>query len=192
MISNFSDGFKTVRIFPDDCQYSGWFQNCPDFSRWLPIFQIISKLSGFQDDFSGLFQKVADFLDDCQFSGLFQTVRIFPDDCQFSGLFQNCPDFSRWLPIFWMISKLSGFFQMTAKLPDYFKIVRVFPDADGNPQCRKFCLANQFLFRGEGVPKIQPKKLCKNRYFWSKKPFFTYFSPFWSILWPLWSIFNPI
>ena len=25
--------FKTVQIFPDDCQFSGWFQNCPDFSR---------------------------------------------------------------------------------------------------------------------------------------------------------------
>ena len=64
MISNFPDGFKTVRIFPDVCQFSGrfqncpdfsrwlpifqvFFQNCPDFSRWLPIFQIISKLSGF-------------------------------------------------------------------------------------------------------------------------------------------------
>ena len=23
-------GFKTVRIFPDDCQFSGWIQNCPD------------------------------------------------------------------------------------------------------------------------------------------------------------------
>ena len=33
MISNFTDGFKTVRIFPDDCQFSGLFQNCPDFSR---------------------------------------------------------------------------------------------------------------------------------------------------------------
>ena len=33
MISNFPDSFKTVRIFPDDCQFSGSFQNCPDFSR---------------------------------------------------------------------------------------------------------------------------------------------------------------
>ena len=32
--------FKTIRIFPDDFQFSGWFQNCPDF-----------------------------FPDDCQFSG---------------------------------------------------------------------------------------------------------------------------
>ena len=47
MISNFPDGFKTVRIFPDDCQFSGLFQNYPDFTRWLPIFRIFSKLSGF-------------------------------------------------------------------------------------------------------------------------------------------------
>ena len=52
MTANFPDDFKTVRIFPDECQFSGWFQNCPnfpddckfsglfqncpDFSRWLP------------------------------------------------------------------------------------------------------------------------------------------------------------
>ena len=23
--------------FPDDCRFSEWFQNCPDFSRWLPM-----------------------------------------------------------------------------------------------------------------------------------------------------------
>ena len=33
IISYFPDGFKTVRIFPDHCQFSGWFQNCPDDSR---------------------------------------------------------------------------------------------------------------------------------------------------------------
>ena len=33
MISHFPEDFKTVRIFPDDCQFSGRFQNCPDFSR---------------------------------------------------------------------------------------------------------------------------------------------------------------
>ena len=115
MISNFPNGFKTLQIFPDDCQFSKLFQNCPDFSRWLPIFRIISKLSGF-------FQMTANFPDDLK------TVRIFPDDCQFSGLFQNCPDFSRWLPIFQIISKLSGFFQITANFPDYFKTVLIFPD----------------------------------------------------------------
>ena len=31
MIANFPDYFKTVRIFPDDCQFSGLFQNNPDF-----------------------------------------------------------------------------------------------------------------------------------------------------------------
>ena len=33
--------FKTIQIFPDDCQFSGLFQNCPDFCRWQPIFRII-------------------------------------------------------------------------------------------------------------------------------------------------------
>ena len=115
MISNFPDVFKAVRIFPDDCQFSGLFQNCPDFSKWLPIFWMISKLFRFfLDDcqFSRWFQNCPDVPGDCQFSGWFQNCPDFPDDCQFSRIFQNCPDFSRWLPIFWMISKVSGFFQM--------------------------------------------------------------------------------
>ena len=41
-------------------------------------------------------------------------------------LFQNCPDFSRWLPIFRMFSKLSEFFQMIANFPDDFKTVQIF------------------------------------------------------------------
>ena len=85
--------FKTIQISPDECQFSRLFQNGPDFPSWLPIFRIISKLSGF-------FQMIANFTDD------FKTVRIFPDDCQFSGWFQNCPDFpddyqfSEWFPNF--------------------------------------------------------------------------------------------
>ena len=58
------------------------------------------------------------FLNECQLSGLFQKCLDCPDDCQFSGFFQNCPDFSRWLPIFWMISKVFGFFQMQMVTPD--------------------------------------------------------------------------
>ena len=93
---NCPNTFKTTQIFPDDCQFSGLFQNCPDFSRWQPIFRIISKLSGFfqmtanfPDDFKTvrMFQVTANFPDD------FKTVQIFPDDCQFSRWFQNCPDF---------------------------------------------------------------------------------------------------
>ena len=78
---------KDPRIYPYDCQFSRWFQNCPDFSRWLPIFRMLSKLSGF-------FRMTANFLDD------FKTVRIFTDDCQFSGWFQKSPVFSicRWSP----------------------------------------------------------------------------------------------
>ena len=84
---NCPNTFKTTQIFPDDCQFSGLFQNCPDFSRWQPIFRIISKLSGFfqmtanfPDDFKTvrMFQVTANFPDD------FKTVQIFPDDCQFS------------------------------------------------------------------------------------------------------------
>ena len=95
---DFPDGFKTVWIFPDDCQFSGWFLNCPDFSGWLPIFRMISKLSEFSrwlpifqmiSKLSGYFQMTANFPDD------FKTIRIFSDDCQFFGCFQNCPDFSR-------------------------------------------------------------------------------------------------
>ena len=40
MTANFPDYIKAFRIFPDYCQFSGLFQNCPDFSRWLPIFRI--------------------------------------------------------------------------------------------------------------------------------------------------------
>ena len=114
MISNFHDSFKTLRIFPDDCQFSGWFQNCPDFSRWLPIFRIISKLSGFFQmtaNFPNYFKTVRIFTDDCQFSGWVQNCSDFPDDCQFAGLFQNCPEFPRWLPIYF---------------PNNFKTVRIF------------------------------------------------------------------
>ena len=74
MTANFYwDYFETVRIFPDGCQFSGWFQSCPDF----------------------------------------------PDDYQFSGWFGNCPKFSRWLPIFWMISKVSRFFQMQPSISNH-------------------------------------------------------------------------
>ena len=81
----------------------------------------------------------------------FKTVWIFPDDCQFSGWFLNCPDFSGWLPIFRMISKLSRFFQMTANFLDDFKSVWIFPDANGNPQANaanfvwqtNFCLGGR-------------------------------------------------
>jgi len=113
MIANFPDDFKTVWIFPDDSQSSGLFQNCPDFSRWLPIFRMISKLSRFFQmtaNFPDDFKTVRIFPDDYQFSGLFQNCPDFPGDCQFSRWFQNCTDFSRWLPIFQMISKLYGFF----------------------------------------------------------------------------------
>ena len=30
---NYPNTFKTIQIFPDDIQFSGWFQNCPDFPR---------------------------------------------------------------------------------------------------------------------------------------------------------------
>ena len=103
-------------------------------------------IANFPDYFKTIriFQMIANFPDD------FKTVRIFPDDCQFSGWFRNCMDRSRWLPIFRIFSKLSGFFQMTA---------------DGNPQCRSLCLANQFLFKGEALPKIPLWKLRKKQLF---------------------------
>ena len=85
---------------------SQYFQNDPDFSRWYPIFQIISKLSGF-------FQMIVNFPDG------FKNVRIFPDHSQFSGRFQNCPDFSGSLPIFRTVSKLSWFFQMIVNFAFY-------------------------------------------------------------------------
>ena len=61
-----------------------------------------------------------------QFALCVKDPRIYPYDCQFSRWFQNCPDFSRWLPIFRMVSKLSGIFQMIANFPDGFKTVQIF------------------------------------------------------------------
>ena len=116
-------------------------------------------------NFPDYFKSLQIFPDNFQFSGWFQNCPNFPDDCQFSGLFQNYPDSSTWLPIF----------QMIDYFPDYFKTVRIF-------QCTHF--------RGEGVPQILLKKLCKNRYIWSQNSFFSYFSHFWFILWPSSSIFN--
>ena len=110
---NYHNTFKTIWIFPDDYQFYGWFQNCADFSRWLPIFCMILKLSGF-------IAIIPDY---------FKYVRIFPDDCQVSGWFQNCPDFSRWLSIFQIFFKtvrifpddfqFSGWFQNCPNFPDY-------------------------------------------------------------------------
>ena len=226
--------FKTIQIFPDDCQFSGLFQNCPDFSRWMPIFQIISKWSGFSQliaNFPDYFKTVWIFPDECQFYGWFQNCRIFPDDFQFSGWFQNCPDFSRWmptfriiskvswlsrwLPIFRIISKLSGFFQLIANFPDSFKTVRIFPDDcqfSGwfqncpdfsrwlpifwmiskvfgffqmqmvTPDAANFVWQTNFCYGGREYPKFRQKNCAKNRYFWSRNPFFIYFSPFWFIL----------
>ena len=91
MTANFLNYFKTVRIFPDNCQF-------PD------DFKTVQNL-----------QMTANFPD------YFKTVRIFRYDYQISSWFQNCPDFSRWLPIFRIISKLSGFLQMIAHFPDDFK-----------------------------------------------------------------------
>ena len=45
-----------------------------------------------------------------------------------SQCFQNDPEFSKWFPIFWTVSKLFGFIQIAANFPDGFKIVRTFPD----------------------------------------------------------------
>ena len=70
-----------------------------------------------------------------------------------------------------MISKLSRFFQMIANFLDDFKTVRIFPDADGN---------SQFLFRGEGVPKIPLKKLRKKQVFLVPKPLFRCASISWT------------
>ena len=78
------------------CQLSQYIQNDPNFSRWLPIFRIISKLSGFFQMAANLpdyFKTVRIFPDDCQFSRWFQNCPDVPGDCQFSGWFQNCPDF---------------------------------------------------------------------------------------------------
>ena len=33
---NVANGFKTVRIFPDDCQNNGRFKNCPDWVSLVP------------------------------------------------------------------------------------------------------------------------------------------------------------
>ena len=167
MIANFPNYFKTVRIIQMTANFSRWFQNCPDFSRWLPIFRMISN----RLDFS--------------------------DDCQFSGLFQNCLDFSRWLPIFQMISKLSEFFQMTTNFPDDFKLsgffqmtanilddfksVRIFPDAEGNPNAANVVWHTNFCLEGRGYPKLRKKQVFLVK---KKKPIFIYFCPFWSILWP--------
>ena len=152
MTANFPDYFKTVRIFPSDCQFSGWFQKCPDFSNcaknryfWFrnPFFHMIA-------NFPDYFKTVRIFPDDCQFSGWFQNHPDFQDDCQFSVLtkkpfklsqyfqIQNDPDFSRWFPIFRIISKLSRFFQMIANFPDDFKTVRILLDADGTPNAANF------------------------------------------------------
>ena len=114
MIANFPDYFKTVRISPDECQFSRLFQNGPDFPSWLPIFRIISKLSGF-------FQMNANFTDDFKTVGFFQMTSNFPNDFKTVQTFQmtaNFPDYSKTFLIF----------QMTANFPDDFKTVRIFPD----------------------------------------------------------------
>ena len=169
-----------------------YFQNDPDFSRWLPIFQMISKLSGvfqmtanFPDDFKTvrIFQMIANFPDylktvrifpdDCQFSGWFQNHPDFQDDCQFSVLtkkpfklsqyfqIQNDPDFSRWFPIFWMVSKLSGFFPddcqfsgLFQNCPDFSRWLPIFgmisklSGFSRCSRCSKNCVKTGFL-----VPK---------------------------------------
>ena len=94
---------------------SQYFQNYPDFSRLLPIFRMVSKLSRFV-------QITAHFPD------YFKTVRIFPDYCQISGLFQNCTG------IFPENCQFSGFFQKFSDFPDdcqfygLFQNVQIFPD----------------------------------------------------------------
>ena len=156
MISNFPDYFKSVWIFPDDCQFSGWFQNfsdfpydcqfselqlfqtSPDFSRRFPIFRMVSKLSGFFSRWLPIFRMIS------KLSGFSRWLPIFQMISKLSG-------FSRWLPIFRMISKLSRFFQMTANFLDDFKSVWIFPDANGNPRANaanfvwqaNFCLGGR-------------------------------------------------
>ena len=45
IISHFSEGVKTVRIFPDHIPFSWQFQNSLDFSGSFPIFRIVSQPS---------------------------------------------------------------------------------------------------------------------------------------------------
>ena len=89
MIANFPDYFKTVRIFPDGSQSSGLFQNCPDFSRWLPIFQMISKLSGCSR-WLPIFRMIS------KLSRFFQMTANFPDDFKTVQIFQMTADFGCW------------------------------------------------------------------------------------------------
>ena len=82
---NCPNTFKTIRIFPDDFQFSGWFQNCPDF---IP------------DDcqFSRWFQNCLDF---------FQMTANFPDDFKTVRIFQMTANFlaekSSFLTAFWIL-----------------------------------------------------------------------------------------
>ena len=126
-----------IRIFPDDFQFSRWFQNqmtanFPDDFKTIPIFQMTAN-----------------------FPDYFKTGRIFPDECQFSGWFQNCLDLSRWPPIFWMISKVCGIFQMQMV----------------TPIAANFVLQTNFCLGGRGYPKFCKKNCAKNRYFGPKNPF---------------------
>ena len=100
------------------------------FSRWFPIFRMVSKLSGFFPDdcqFSGWFQNCPDFPDYCKFSGLFQNCPDFPVYCKFAGWFQNCLNISRWLKnlsdSFKTVWKLTDDLKFsTGKFPDNFKL----------------------------------------------------------------------
>ena len=110
----------------------------------------------------------------------------FPDDFQFSGWFKNCPDFSRWLPIFrlvskllgfsrWlpifrMISKLSGFFQMTNNFLDDFKSVQIFQMQTVTTNAANFVLHTNFCWGGR-IPKFSLKIAQKTTNFGPKIPF---------------------
>ena len=72
----------------------------------------------------------------------------------------------------------SSFFQQWDHHHNIYKLIfRCNSDSD-NPQCRWFCLANQFLFREEGVPKVPLKKMRKKQVFLVQNPIFHVFQPF--------------
>ena len=104
MISNFPDGFnlkisKLVGFIQMSANFLHDFKNSPEFSRWLPIFQTVSKMSEF-------FQIISHFPDSVT------TVRNFPDHVPISRQCQNCPDFSRSFPIYRSVSQPAGVFKI--------------------------------------------------------------------------------
>ena len=167
----FSGLFQNCPDFPDFCQFSRGYQNCPDFPRWLPIFRVISKLSWFS-------YMTANIPDDFKTVPIFQMTENYPNHFGVrgggrgglgdSGNARKKTFFS--VDVFGVFHGMFGPFLTLFNTQTPFLLFS---------PVRWNLLTFRYGDGGGGCTQNSAKINCsKNRYFWSQKNLFHIFKPF--------------